>query len=265
MWKLIFHSVPGTSHQLSGKPCQDASGGRVVSTRRGDILIAACADGAGSAEHSDVGAALAVETVLDAMAEALGGEDFDERSFDRELLRDGCRRARRRVLDEAETRGVPARQLACTLLAAIVGEDWTAFAQVGDGVIVFDGPEGVEFAFWPDAGEYANTTRFLTDADFDAHIRFDRLDRGVRDLGLLTDGLQMLALDYAAGRAHTPFFEPIFKALGATEAVEVMRASLLEFLLSPRVNERTDDDKTLLLATRGPSTNHEPRDDATTA
>ncbi len=45
MWKLVYGSVQGTSHVISGKPCQDYCAGNVVST----TVVAACSDGAGPA------------------------------------------------------------------------------------------------------------------------------------------------------------------------------------------------------------------------
>ena len=90
-------------------------------------------------------------------------------------------RAGERVFGEASALGVPARELAGTFLGAIVGDDWAAFVQVGDGVIVFDGEAGYDFAFWPDNGEYANATRFLTDDDYRDHLHIKIMDRHVRD------------------------------------------------------------------------------------
>jgi len=118
---------------------------------------------------------------------------------------------------------------------------------------VFDGEAGYELAFWPDNGEYANTTRFLTDDDYRRHLRIDIVARQVSELAVLTDGLQMLALDFAMTRVHDRFFAPLFKAVRSGPSEETLRASLLEFMDSKRVNERTDDDKTLLLATRNTS------------
>jgi hypothetical protein len=158
--------------------------------------------------------------------------------------------ARARVLEEAATQGVVPRQLACTLLAVIVGGGWAAFAQIGDGVIVFNGDAGYELAFWPDNGEYANTTRFLTDDDYRKHLRIETVTRQISELAVMTDGLQMLALDFKGARVHDRFFEPLFRTVRNNPNEEALRTSLLEFMDSKRVNERTDDDKTLLLATR---------------
>jgi hypothetical protein len=168
----------------------------------------------------------------------------------RELIELWVEAARGRLLEEAVAQDVPPRQLACTLLAAIVGDDWAAFVQIGDGVIVFDGDSGYELAFWPENGEYANTTRFLSDADFRKHLRIEIVSKRISELAILTDGLQMLALDFAMARVYDRFFAPLFRTLRNGASEDTLRASLLDFMNSKRVNDRTDDDKTLLLATR---------------
>jgi hypothetical protein len=244
MWKLVYNSVRGTSHVQTGQPCQDHCAGRVVGTK----VVATCSDGAGSAELSHLGSRLAVERFLEEAEQSLGST-----APDRETIECWVDAARDRILEEASAYGVLPRQLACTLLGAIVGDAWAALVQIGDGVIVFDGEAGYEFAFWPDNGEYANTTRFLTDEDYRAHLRIEIVPRPVGELALLTDGLQMLALDFAEARVHGPFFAPLFRTVRDGPDEDTLRESLLEFMDSRRVNDRTDDDKTLLLATRNTS------------
>jgi hypothetical protein len=241
MWKLVHGSVCGTSHVASGKPCQDFCAAEIVVT----TVVTACSDGAGSAELSHLGSQAAVERFMEEatllVAPAMPG---------RETIESWVDAARERVLEEAEAQGTTPRQLACTLLAALVGENWAAFVQIGDGVIVFNGESGYELAFWPDNGEYANTTRFLTDDDYRKHLRIEIVERAVNELAVLTDGLQMLALDFGQAKVHDRFFAPLFKTVRNGPDGETLRASLLEFMNSKRVNDRTDDDKTLLLATR---------------
>ena len=54
----------------------------------------------------------------------------------------------------------------------------------------------------------------------------------------------------AANTPHDPFFAPFYKVLSSVgEGKEdELTAALVDFLNSDRVNERTDDDKTLALA-----------------
>lgn len=239
MWKLVYGSVTGTSHVHSGQPCQDYCAGRVA----GSTLFAACADGAGSAGLSHVGSKVAVESFLEGAASL-------ESSPTREQVERWVNAARDHVLGTAAASETTPRQLACTLLAAVVGENWAAFAQIGDGAIVFDGSGGYELAFWPDNGEYANTTRFLTDDDYPANLRIKIVERRVTELAVFTDGLQMLALDFGQSKAHDPFFAPLFRAVKNGPDEGILQRPLLEFMDSSRVNERTDDDKTLFLALR---------------
>lgn len=238
MWKLVFGSVPGTSHVQAGFPCQDYCSGAVFGT----TLVAACADGAGSAELSQLGSKAAVDRFMEvASCDSMPATEQIEAWVDA---------ARGHLLEKAAGRGSTPRQLACTFLAALVGDGWAAFVQVGDGLIVFDGPDGYNVAFWPDNGEYANTTRFLSEDDFRQHLRVEIVERHVSELAVLTDGLQMLALDIAGAKVHDRFFAPLFKAVRYGPDEAALRVSLVEFLKSKRVSDRTDDDKTLLLATR---------------
>jgi hypothetical protein len=262
MWKLVSESVAGVSHVKRGEPCQDFAGAKVVRRRGGEpVLVVACADGAGSAALGGEGARHACDEVLRrASLEVEGGLAVPAVDPGRML---GWYAAARGVVEAAAAAhgATDLRELACTLLVAVVGEAEAAFAQVGDGAIVVleDGAEAggdgdYKPVFWPQTGEYANTTNFLTGPDYEKKVAFAALDVAVDELALFTDGLQTLALRIAEHRAHGPFFAPLFRTLRAARGpdTEPLREPLRRFLDSPRVNERTEDDKTLVLATRLP-------------
>ena len=126
--------------------------------------------------------------------------------------------------------------------------------QVGDGVIVMgEGAGEWRWMFWPERGEYANTTRFLTDDDTPDHLRVAELPGSPADVAIMTDGLQPLALHYASQSVHEPFFRGMFQPLHGSSGpgeVPALSASLEHFLSSERVRMRTDDDVSLILATR---------------
>lgn len=71
-------------------------------------------------------------------------------------------------------------------------------------------------------------------------------------MALFSDGLQGLAVNFAERAPHDGFFRPLFSAVRAEPPGHSRELSdrLQRFLDSPRVNARTDDDKTLVLATR---------------
>jgi Protein phosphatase 2C len=249
MWKLISASALGTSHQRRGEPCQDCGLARTIQANGDTILVACCSDGSGSAVHSQIGSQLACENVARVVAEALQSglrvEDIDRERvllWHREVLT--C------LEKEAIQRLCAPRELACTLLTAVIGDHVAVFSQIGDGAIVVSADDSYDPVFWPQSGEYINATNFLTDDGFEQRLEFCSWNETVDDVALFTDGLQMLVLHYAERTAHPPFFAPLFKRLRESAATEELQASLKRFLDSARVNERTDDDKTLIVATR---------------
>ena len=64
-WKAIARSAIGTSHIKQQMPCQDYGDYKMID----DAIVGVVADGAGSAKHSDIGARLAVNTVLEIISE----------------------------------------------------------------------------------------------------------------------------------------------------------------------------------------------------
>ncbi len=249
MWKVIDASVPGSSHVHSGLPCQDARRRGQFDVEDERILLAVCADGAGSAELSDVGAKKACDHFFELAYEALKAPGAMRR-LDRAQLLGWYEQIREAIEEEAARREVPSRQLACTLLTAIVGEHRALFAQVGDGSIVYRDGEAYAAVFWPQVGEYANMTNFVTQEGLARVFEFEELEERVDELALFTDGLQRIALDFSKKAPHQRFFTPLFAPLRSAEDDSELNAPLIGFLGSPQVNSRTDDDKTLILATR---------------
>ena len=97
-------------------------------------------------------------------------------------------------------------------------------------------------------------------------MAFDLVSGPIDEVALFTDGIKFLVLHYATKTVHAPFFEKMFSPVRAskTEHVdEALSAGLERYLASPAVCERTDDDKTLILATRRapPTPADPPRDD----
>jgi hypothetical protein len=163
---------------------------------------------------------------------------------------------RRDLYQQASAEDLQVREFACTLVAALLGTTTSIFLQIGDGAIVV--AEGAEYRpiFWPQNGEYANSTYFITDdLALDNLLFLKQESLPVDEIALFTDGLQCLALKFDTKSAHNPFFRPLFTRLRHEPPgeCEVLAPLLLDFLRSRAVNERTDDDKTLLLATRLPA------------
>ncbi len=246
VWRAIGASVAGSSHAATMTRCQDFAACAIV--RRpdgGEVLLAALADGAGSAACSHHGARTAVEAALASLrarAEAgaqLGPDD----------ALDALRAARERVLEVAAEYEHPAREYASTLLIVLAGPHDGVALQIGDGAVVVDDGE-LRAATWPAQGEYANSTHFLTDDDALEQLQCAELG-AARRIALFSDGLQALALHYGSRSAHEPFFAPFFAYLETSPKGDgEIETELRAYLESDGVNARTDDDKSLLLAVR---------------
>ena len=111
-------------------------------------------------ELAHLGAEIAVSTVSSVaqLGVRAGRNDYQD------ILREGATLARQRLVEAAADRKAAPRDLACTLLAVIVAPIGGGALQIGDGVIVIgDQPLSWRWVFWPQKGEYANTTFFLSD------------------------------------------------------------------------------------------------------
>ena len=216
--------------------------------------MAVASDGAGSARRGEAGAELAC-SLFTAEVEALLSDGRGIRDITREFAQAWLTHFRDRVEVLAESEGLTPRDYACTLLAAVVGTNSAVFMQVDDGAIVIpdrDTPEEYCWVFWPQQGQYANQTYFATEDNALDRLDHTLISERVDEVAVFTDGVQSLALHYESQTAHTPFFGPVFAWLRPAPSgwSEKLSASLAVYLDSAKVNERTDDDKTLILATR---------------
>ena len=158
---------------------------------------------------------------------------------------------------KADAAGATTRAFAATLSAAIVGETTAALMQVGDGAVIAASGNDPALAclLQPFNGEYANTTSFLTDVDALETSQHRLWSGRIEDLAVITDGLGRVALNMQTREAYTPFFRPMFRTLGQRRDGHQRSTSLdlHDFLHSTRVNQRVDDDKTLIVASRRPA------------
>lgn len=234
-------SLPGRSHVLDGTPCQDAHG---VFELAGGWVLAAIADGVGSAPHSHEGSALAVA--------CLG--EFCVRHFDLaapfaaevlpQVLREGFDAAALAVEEAARLARLPLREFDTTLTAALYNGRQAVWGHCGDGGII--------------ALEIDGCYRMLTDAQkgemwneviplhFGSEHWVFRLEKApAAGLLLLTDGL----LDVAAPPLLTGCEPPLYTAFvhrflnggtAARPAHETARA-LCAFIQSDECAAVTDD------------------------
>jgi hypothetical protein len=251
-WRTAYGSAIGTAHVRNGTVCQDAGCCAVVQAANGsEILVASVADGAGSASQAEHGARLVVESFQRHFAAAAQGEtglDAIDRDFALGWLAD----TQSLIRSLSTAAGCQPKDYACTFLGAVITGEAGVYLQIGDGAIVIDEADGYDWLFWPQHGEFANSTFFVTMEDAAAIIQIERREGAVQELAMFSDGLERLVLDMTARTVHAPALRPIFGWLAATEPTPGGAPSdvVAAYLNSANVNRRTDDDKTLVMATR---------------
>jgi serine/threonine protein phosphatase PrpC len=250
-WKIIAASVTGTAHTAKNDACQDFFDWQTIEFQD-EVLIAVVSDGAGSAKMGGAGAKINCTAMMREIR-GLVEKDNGIKGVTREHALGWLKLLQTQFQVLAEFERLEINDFACTLLAAIVHNETAIFLQIGDGGIVYsalDAPGEYHLVIEPQQGEYANSTNFVTDRDATETLKFEMLEKPIGELAIFTDGLQRIALDYQTNTAHAPFFRPMFAPLRAAKVSSNLNEKLEDFLDSPKINERTDDDKTLILAAR---------------
>ena len=267
-WSWIAASSTGTSHLKHNLPLQDAQACAVVpvnsdsQTCNAEWFVAVTCDGAGSASHGRQGAIITSRTLREAALRHLAAASKPSASSlqktrlttsalpSAETVRTWADEARQRIRTAAERRGLSARDFACTLVLALSNGQETLVAHIGDGGIVARLVDGGTWQAlsWPDHGEYASTTRFVTDeppAPLRTHITRQPIDA----LALFSDGIERMVLDMATQTPFARFFSTMAAPLPKEPGkAHTLSGQLKAYLDSEAVNSRTDDDKTLVMA-----------------
>jgi hypothetical protein len=261
-WRIALASVIGTSHVNSGLPCQDHAAYALLDADDGPVLVLVVSDGAGSAACAEIGSELTSRALIQLVRTYVesGGRISD---LTRETAKTWIARIGAIIGERAEDDGASVREYSGTLLAAIMGTADAAFLQVGDGAIVVSHGEadGWSYLFWPQHGEFANTTNFVVSPDAPDTLEFELAPRQIDEVALFTDGIENLVLHHASRSVHDPFFHNMFGPVRRSDARGLdpgLSEGLAGYLAKPAICERSDDDKTLILATRAPA---QPDDD----
>jgi hypothetical protein len=244
MWRCLGESVRGTSHVAGGTDCQDACAFRIGDDQSSSLLIFSLSDGAGSAKYSGIASKLTVQRFCTEVER----RQLSPSLIDAAPVMEICQQIREEIMAEAAKCSCDIREYAATLLAGCVSNTGGWFFQIGDGAIVTRGIDCYHPATWPDNGEYANSTTFLSSPSWEASCQFVHMDGPINEVGAFTDGLQDLILRHAERSVHEKFLSDLMGAVAQVENVATLAEPMRAFLDSSAINQRTDDDKTLLLA-----------------
>jgi hypothetical protein len=250
IWKFLSSSVAGTSHIARNETGQDYCRADSIEYKSDSFFIGLAADGAGSASEGGRGAAITCDTLHGIIADTIRNRDGNISTISSQDIEGWIDASRGAIEEESGTGSI--RDYACTLLGTITGRSHAVFFQIGDGCIVVREGDGYRAVFWPDQGEYLNTTYFVTDDGYKDHLMVAQSDTPPPEIALFTDGLQNLVLSYPTKSVHAGFFRPLFDSIRNTPDNEypALSAQLALFLNRAEINSKSDDDKTLILAAR---------------
>lgn len=261
-WKAISKSEAGILHLKNQQPCQDY-GDYVIN---GDFLIGAVADGAGSAKCSHIGAKETVTFMINHFSKFINKSRIrllkKYKNIDREkslltlstakiksIFIRAIKKLQTKLQTIAENLNCSFKDLACTLILFIANQEGIYAMQIGDGFLTISFPEeNYQLVFTPYKGEYHNETFFITSDIAIESMQCKFIKGNYPFICASTDGLEFVALKLPELIPFSPFFRPLEQYMFQTEEPEKEDEYIINFLKSERLNLRTNDDKTLLLA-----------------
>ena len=239
-------AVIGPLHVQRSLPCQDACAYRVHSS---GLVTVAVADGLGSAAKSQVGARVAVDAAVSAEKGAApvtldGGADLTE------IAKSAAVTARRAVEAQARLELCDLRDLACTIIVLAALRDRIAVAHIGDGAVVALAGSDLILVSGPGDAEYTNEVVPITAKEWLDDLRVTLPLGGVDCFAVLTDGCQRAGFRRGDGAVmpHDRFFTPVFSYAKELKTLREGEEEIADLLLSDKVCNNSDDDKTLVIA-----------------
>lgn len=250
-WKIGGVSVAGFSHIAENIPCQDALAFKIKDNGE---LIAAIADGAGSARLSHLGAQAFVDATVSRVhaLPSAGALDIDQIADEivaaiNETHGTLIEEHRKSELDPLPT----IKDFAATFLMVVANVDGGAFFHVGDGAgtrfVASD--IGSAVVSKPENGEYANETYFVTVEHWESHLRITRFDGAFDTILLMSDGVTPMAMNKGCAGPFEKFVTPVVEFLNKVGS-DTGEKALINTLSADNVRTITGDDKTLLWAIR---------------
>jgi len=250
-WRAGGISVAGFAHVEEGVPCQYAHAFRI---RDDGGLVAAVADGAGSAAKSHIGAQAYVSAVVDYFSAEPNLASMTEETMAAAFIDEINATTRRLVeagIDEGAGSDAASSDFAATIIMVAGHENGGAFLHVGDGAgVALKLAESAEAVISkPQNGEYANETYFVTMETWENYLRITHFDTAFDTVLLMSDGVTPMAMTKGCEAPFTSFVRPVIEYLLKADP-EVGESTLRNTLTQDKVRAITGDDKTLFWASK---------------
>lgn len=196
-------SLTGTSHLQRNVECQDA---HKIKTLDNGWVIAAIADGIGSAKHSGIGSKIAVESTVD-FCDRYMPSDYSTMSI-KSMIRTAYNYAFKSIIIEAQNQGNSIEDYDTTLDLVLFDGKKIVYGHCGDGGII-----GLTVN-----GDYVSITSPQKGADYISVIplrggyncwEIDTYDEELSALIMVTDGIWEVLKPYLLNRENNSFYVPI--------------------------------------------------------
>lgn len=275
-WEVVGASVQGNGHKSSNMPCQDSCAYEYLKDGWG---IAITSDGAGSAEHSDVGSKITIARAMIYFKQLIEDERWIEK---KELPTDNSwtrlavaeiRKVRDDIYGFSDKNKIEFKSLSATIIVVVHSPQGVLVAHVGDGRAGVRDMDGVWHPIiTPHKGEEANQTIFLTSGFWNipsfemsgVMVPETRVIRQpVSAFTLMSDGCENTSWlcnqkDEQTGHYYDPnkpfnkFFDPLIASLGK-ESLDGVTEDEIEANWQSFITDGTrgfvseSDDKTMIL------------------
>lgn len=219
-WYISEGTKIGPTHVRMGKPNQDRYAYKVLDS----YTVLVVADGAGSLERSDDGAALVVTTVIDELDDTF---EVTEESVNL-------------VLEKAveKVREYEDKELGSTIACVLFDENKWAAGVLGDSFVAVFDDEDSHFLSEPNR-EYANLTTLTTSDKYKIHT-----DSGTGQYAVAVSSDGITNATIVDRKPHSPFWMPVL-----AHAEQGQNGLNVEGLLEHMGNQGVvDDDSTLVVA-----------------
>lgn len=237
-WKIISHTMIGTSHLEQGKGCEDVI--KAVTTE--DMAVIALADGAGASSKAFDGATIATEKcskwLLNNFECAYSAKLSDVRH---RLLYNTIKQSIKRKATIEKTK---MEEYSSTLLFVAIKEGRYVAGHIGDGVIGVITTDGDDVVLSePERGEFANNTFFTTSSQINKHFRLHRgAINNITSFFLMSDG-SADCLYNQKGNTFAPAINKFAVSLAKASDAEVALVNdALINVMEQHFSSRTNDD-----------------------
>lgn len=237
MVRIAIASQTGRSHAVRDMVCQDAIAWQAVPRETATVVLA-CADGLGSAPHSECGSQAAVAAAIRHVAEACGANPSTWST----TLSGAADVALDAVVASACAKGLTLQDCATTLQVLLVSQDAFDYLRIGDGTAILAYGADVRIVGDPPTEEFCNLTEYLRPGA-QRHVAHDE-HCSLTGAAIFTDGLVPVALRVAEWEPFPGFWLPLLDYLRLTDT-DTVSAELQALLAGDVVGSRTDDDCTI--------------------